>query len=418
MSYRLRLFLVLAAIVHAALLYLTLTRQLDFLFSDAAHRAGPGSDFVTLFAAGAEWSAGNSIYGNGPDFGFRYHPAIAMTLFAWLSRFDCYTAFCLWIGLSELLLVTVVCMMRKLAQNDKQFVIVCAFVACFSPLYLELFMGNANAVAGCVLVMAYALFAKHRLRLALLAFVVSCLIKPVGVILLPLLLLKGYSRGVAVAALALIVAGLPYWLWHAGDLPKVILINATDQGSSAGFLVHAGNQGFCALLMRVGAIVGDLSLGSLRYVRQLPVPFQTLMYAWPVILAATAIWITRRFRSAKIEVLCFLYIASYLLGYKDVWEHSYSILLFALPPLYFTASINRKALLSGAILLALPTALAFYDIDFSGPRIQDPDWHWSPAVSVLHHATKPIGLVILYIAAIAAIVRSDSTHSIAVPKSG
>ncbi|MEW5796233.1 MAG: glycosyltransferase family 87 protein [Candidatus Zixiibacteriota bacterium] len=400
MSVRFRLILLISAVVHAGLLYLVLTRQLDFLFSDASHRMGPASDFFALYNAGKHWAVGDGVYGHGPGFGFRHHPIMAMSVFAWLSALKPYTAYYVWVALTELTLLVAAILLRKLIADDLHFTVTIAIAVFFSPLYLEIFMGNASALAGCLLLFAYFLYVRSRSTAAFLAFVASCLIKPVGIILLPVIALKGHFKPALLAVVILIGLCVPYFIQHGADLDNLILLDATDHKSTAGFLVHAGNQGLCALLMRIGAALGDTPLASLKSVNQLPQWYAPLVYAWPVLLGGLVLWVTwLHRRSLGIEMMVFLSISAYLLGYKDVWEHSYSILIGALPLVYLSGKIDRRILLAGTLLLALPTGLAFYDVHIDSPGIHDPDWYWNGGTSIVHHATKPLGMLFLFASA-------------------
>ncbi len=412
MKLRTKLILIAAAVIHALLLYLTLTRQLDFLFNDAAHRVGPGSDFLAMYLAGKHWLLGDSVYGQGPGFGFRYFPIIAMTLYAWLSGLKAITAYYVWVGISEVFLLASVISLRKLIADDFHFALACLIGAGFSSLYLDLFMGNSSVAVAALLLSAYYLYIKRRHTGALIIFLIACLIKPIGLVFLPLALLKEGWKPALVVVLILVALNAAYFWQHTGDLIDLIALNFTDSQSTLGFLVHAGNQGFDTLLLRMATAAAGIRPSLLESLSQLPVWCSLLVYGWPALLALVSLWITWRHRhTPNIELLLFLYLAAYLLGYKDVWEHSYSIMLCALPFLYLSRTVSLRTLLIGAILLALPTAFAFYDIHYADSRMHDPDWNWSDAISILHHATKPAGLLFLYVAALIPAVKSSSKRT-------
>ena len=116
-------------------------------------------------------------------------------------------------------------------------------------------------------------------------------------------------------------------------------------------------------------------------------------------------WFTR-----DMGMQIFLCSAAYLLGYKDVWEHSYSFAVFPLFWLYEARAVPVKLLLTVAIIIAVPTAFVFYDVPLpSGPV--DPEHHWNAAVSLLHHATKSLPLLFLYVSVVVTTLRRRSATS-------
>lgn len=58
------------------------------------------------------------------------------------------------------------------------------------------------------------------------------------------------------------------------------------------------------------------------------------------------------------------------------------------------------------VALALPTAFVCYDVALpAGPY--DPEHSWSAAIALLHHATKPAFVVVLFFACVLAAERLD-----------
>jgi hypothetical protein len=392
-----RLILAAAVVIHLVLVYLALSRQLDFLFNDASHRAGPGSDFVAMYVAGDAWRAGDEIYGQGPGFGFRYHPFAAMTLFASLAKIPAQAAYYLWAGLTELLLLAAMVVIGRLLADKTKFAIFALGSALTTPLYLEIYMGNASLLAISILIIAFYFDRQGKATTALVALIVSCLVKPIGVLLLPLLILKGRFKPALLLLGILLLLGVPYWMKYPDSFEQMLIINCTDQQTLPGFLVHAGNQGMHAFLTRLGAWVGDLPLSTLQSLEQLPVGCEIVVRLWPILLALVVgyvTWVTRR--EENDGLILYLCLTAYLLGYKDIWEHSYVILVLALPLLWMSGKVDQRALLVGFLLVALPTAFALYDLPFSGARLHDPDWHWSNGISLIHHATKPVGAIYLF----------------------
>jgi hypothetical protein len=109
--------------------------------------------------------------------------------------------------------------------------------------------------------------------------------------------------------------------------------------------------------------------------------------------------------------------AAYLLLYKDVWEHHYVLLQ---PPLILLAlaslrkdpgAPSARTWLPPFVIAALPTLFVFYDLPALGYN-EDPQRYWLPAVSLLHHATKPLAPLWL----LTALVLRSVRESVALPR--
>ena len=400
---------VLLLLTHAALLGLMLSRRLDFLFNDAMHRVGPASDFATYYVAGHDWLEGRSIYRGGYGFGYRYHPLFAMTAGAGLCHLPIRAAFALWVVLHELLLLGDLWALRILIPDGLRRRAFAALMLLFSPYYLEVYMGNASFVAASLLLFAFCLdrqrgpvlqasrTADSRRDWALvLLFVASIVVKPVGVVFLPLLLMRGRAAaalGIGAAAAALAV---PYFFRHPLDLG--LFLTANLEGRAQGWVVHAGNQGLQGLLAAILTRASGISTAELSSLSQLPAATRALLVASQAAVAVLALRASWRARE-RLGVGVFLGSCIYLLAFGEVWEHSYSILVLGLAFLWASDFVPPRLLLGCSIGLALPTAFALYDVALP-PGGNDPEHHWSLLVSVLHHATKPLFLAPLFAACV------------------
>src|SRR5262249_9032435 len=176
--------------LHVVLLGLMLTRRLDFLFNAAMHRNGPGTDFAAYYVAGGAWLRSESMYGPGPGFGFRYHPLFAMTVGAALSRLDFGRAYGVWVAVNEILLAVDLVIVRRLLPDPPRYLGIVALVVVFTPYYRELFMGNASIVAVSLLLIALFLDAQGWRSAVVPLVVASIVVKSVGLVFVPLLLLR------------------------------------------------------------------------------------------------------------------------------------------------------------------------------------------------------------------------------------
>lgn len=402
-----RLLVLLAVVIHLAGLYLVLSRQADFLFNDASHRIGPATDFRSMYTAGVAWQNGGQLYGQGPGGGYRYHPFSAMTLYGWLSYLPLRAAFFVWVGLSELLLLAALVALRRLIPNPYHYSNWMLGLSLATPLYLELYMGNATLAAVALLIAAHEQEARNHSITATSILMFSCLVKPIGVILFPLMVIQRRVLPALVTVGVLTILAVPYAVAEPQNFTRMILFNFTDQINSPGFLVHAGNQGLHALLTRIGAWHSDLALTSLHSINQLSPFFSHFLFIWPFLLLALAILLAWKYRASNNAALMLgLFLLTFVCAYREIWEHSYVAAILAAPLLWGAGTVNRKAIVVGFIIVALPTAFALYDISYTGVRIHDPDWEWSTTVSILHHATKPAGAIILLSAAVVGAISS------------
>ena len=390
-------YLYLAIAVHLVLLSMMITRQLDPLFNDASHRIGPGTDFWAYYNAGEHFLQGEGIYGQGPGMGYRYHPLAAMTLFAGLSLLGYDAAYYVWLAISVGMFFFLLFALSKLFRNQKEYLIALGLMTLFSPLYLDFYMGNCTFVSGGLLFFAVWRYQEGLTTPFLLWFMLSLFLKPIGLLLLPLLVWKKYRLTGIILAL-LVITGLPYFVWQSGEWTIFTHINLSSSATEPGFLVHGGNQGLFAFLLAMIAHVNDISLRSLSSISQLPYGGMVLAKIYPFLILGGLSVLTYRFR----QVLTFpamtgLWVGIYLLAYKDVWEHSYALviiigLLWQLGKMEF----NLLSLLS-LLLLALPGWFIIYDLPFPESRFYDPDWYWSFPVSLFHHAYKPLLFMLLMI---------------------
>lgn len=405
-----KLILVILAVIHLGGLYLVLHRDADCLFNDAAHRIGPGSDFFSLYNAGASWGRGETIYDRGPGHGYRYHPILAMTALKALSHLDYMSAFVVWVVLQELLLLFLLKVIRRMVTDTRRFLPVVALLIGFSPYYLDVYMGNASFMAASLMAASFYFYTLNRRCLFFLVYVLSIFVKPLGLLFLPILLIRRQFRLAGLVVAVVVGLGLPYFLMYPAELPRFLSVNLEGNAAYPGFLVHGGNQGFYALVLLLSSYAHGIPTVKLASLSQLPLWNEWLTRGIPYLFGLTAVVVTYRFRNrAHIGPMVFIWSAVYLLGYKDVWEHTYAFALLGLLYLWLSQLISEKWLLVVAVWLALPTAFVFYDINFYSGAFNDPGWHWNFGINLLHHLTKPLPLLILFLTVVIRMLRNRPT---------
>ena len=467
--------LVFGIVWHLAFLMSLHSGALNGLFNDAVHRFGPGCDFFSIYAAGVKARLGESVYTIGGHveqvpyaYAFRYAPLVAYTLGLALSWLPHLTAYGVWLCLCELALLRNIRITWELVHHGdtetprgeewerKGWVrdlfahpyTLAAMWLLFSPYYLELYVGQFTFITASLVFWAYVGWirgnparrhgdaARHLAHAATsgstlllsvtpylrgvikadLAWAAAVLLKMMPLLYLPIALLRG-QRQSALATVALLgVTSWAYFQRFPGDW-KVF----TDTNADPRPTWHGGNQGLMALLY---ALSGERIELYLRY-----------RLAAVALVGALLLWFTyRAWRAEKQPAgshpllqhsstpLLHLYAlasAAYLLCYKDVWEHHYLLLL---PPLVLLA-LRRESpwvWLPPFLVSALPTLFALYDVLGIGYN-EDPQRYWLPAVSLLHHAWKPVAPLWLSLALGTQAVRiaiSDSRFSRSRPRTG
>lgn len=417
--------------VHLLFLLSLRTGWLNPLFEDSMHRFGPGCDFFSIYAAGIKARLGESVYTIGGHveavpyaYAFRYAPLVAYTLGAALSLLPALTAYGFWLILCEMALLRNMRLTLQYAPDRRTGLAAVSLWLLFSPYCMELYVGQFTFLTASLVFWAYLTWQESASRLkpanpsalrwADLYWVTAVLLKMMPLLYLPVALLRGRWRSALLAVTALTASGL-YFVFFPQDWATFVTTNADPYPTW-----HAGNQGLMALLYALSGEQKGLFL-SMRVVVLVLVGIALLgimFRAWRTLHPATrkaprALTARRTSRgslrkrnavslihpkavsgamsdNAK-RLMLFLYAAgsaTYLLTYKDVWEHHYVLLL---PPLVLLVMRRESPWLWGVPFLvsALPSLFVLYDLpglEFN----EDPQIYWHHNISVLHHGYKPL----------------------------
>jgi hypothetical protein len=260
-------------------------------------------------------------------------------------------------------------------------------------------MGNATFLAAVPAALAVHAFVQQRTRAGTTWLFLSLLAKPISLVLLPWLVFRREWRAHAlVVGGAFVVTALPFLALFPDTRAGFLAMNVRAVGR-AGWVCHGGNQGLHALAVDAIARGEGLPTATLASIAQLGAVAALLLYAWPWIFSALACVGEVRHGSER-YVTAFLWFSVYLLGFKDVWEHSYAMVpvlaVFLAAAGYLTR--GRWALI---VLLALPTAFALYDVALPDPP-NDPEHSWGAAVALVHHATRSVPMLALWLSVLLA----------------
>ena len=317
----------------------------------------------------------------------------ALTMSVTLTYLPLYTAYAVWVALNELLLLVSLYFIHRLLPEKRHLLGAAILLTFFSPYYLEVYMGNSSFVAAALLLIAFDFYRRDRQIAFTALLTTSIVIKPLGLFFLPILLLRRQYATIAAVVVILTATAVPYFLLDPQGWTVFLSTNiGTD--SVPGGIAHAANQGLYALFVTLCARLNGVATDQLSSLKQLPSACQSLLWAWLPALALVTV-LPRSKAREQLGVAIFAWSAVYILGYKDVWEYSYTFLIPGLVYLWTSAYLDRRLILGCTIGLALPTALVLYDRT-PPPGLIDPEHAWSLGISAIHHMTKPAFVAILY----------------------
>jgi hypothetical protein len=363
-----------------------------FTFDSTATRGSRGWDFYALYQAGHNVLAGVSAYeSDGAKINiavpyytpYRYLPVPAYTLGVLLNGLPPLWAFRLWVAATEVVLLVCAFLSWRLAGDANQGSLLVAMWLCFTPYYLEIYLGQFSAVQGAFILVVMLASLRPPLRWPYdLAWVASLLWKQNTGLFIPLLLRLRRWRALALGAVAVLVTSGPYFVLYPSAL-RSFLANFVS-GPPAPQLGNLGVRQF--LYSLASALVPSLS----------PAAHALLQQAWVLAVLATGLWLTfRRDPPDGLLHLCF-WTTTYLLVYHQVWEHHYVLLLPVFVLLYYRT--HSRLLLALYALVAIWTPYVL--LDPQGIAAYHMPMRWTPLeprlLDIAYHASKALPALALW----------------------
>ena len=400
-----------AVIFHGISLVSLRTGWLNPLFDDSSHRFGPGGDFFSIYASGVQAMQGKRIYrlsGHVSEvpyaYPFRYAPIVAYSLAWLLALAPAVTSYGLWLVLCEFVLLWNIRLTFERAPDIRAACIASIVWLCFTPFYLELYVGQFTFITASLIWWAYlawspragAIAPSDRMasRFGSLLWCAAFWLKMMPALFIPIALLRGRWKGVLLGFVVLAATSWWYFRSNPNDWKVFLSLNADPHP-----VWNAANEGFMPAIYT--AVNGDMS----QYIALRAIVFAIVGggFAWILWLA----WRTRPLPKGSGEdktanpnferALLYLFVVAsvtHLLLYKDVWEHHYVLLQPALVLLI----LCRERLwvwLPAYLVSAIPTLFGLYDISGLFTN-EDPQNYWNHDISLLHHGWKPMSAVWLF----------------------
>jgi len=403
-----RLLLYVGILVHLTFFLSLATGFLNPLFDDSAHRRGQGADFFSVYQAGRNLIDGVSVYAPKPEtvvvpywYPYRYHPFTAYTFGLAFQLFTPALAYTLWILLQEFLLFINILLTRRLMKSPGEADTGSSLWLLFTPFYLELYMGQFSFLMTSLLFWTLVAWERRRTRLGDGAWIISLMVKSNSAILAPVLLRFGRWKPVLLGILFVLVCSVPYFAIVPDSL-RAFAVNFTE-GMKVQTL--AGNQGSAALLgvlvLRLGGLWPDSIFEVVTRLDSLSAALFVPTMLWVVLIGLVGIYLTlKQDRSVFLE-LCLLWLITYFLLYKHVWEHQYVMMLPVFVVLLWKwgkdfggRKLVRVLFWASFVIIALPTPFVFLDKQYV---IADPEYYWTTLESLAFHAPKAVAVLALYI---------------------
>ena len=373
-----------ALLVHLLFWVSLPTGLLDPLFNDSVHRIGKGGDFMQFYQAGANLLRGRSIYQYesldrvpyGPH--NKYPPLLPATLGVGAQVLAPTTAYALWAISIGGLFVALLLSLRRLVGADHFPAVLCLSLA-FTPFYLDLFHGQTNCLMAVLLALVLVALLRGPHRRSALALALSFNVKLNTALLLPAMLRRAHLRWLLGACAIAVLLFLPYFAFFPDDL-GYFLHYAFAPATS--YFYQAGNLGTYPLIQEA-VFLFSYSAGVVS----------TTQMGWTGAVLLVTCLVHWRARRADSVDLSSLWMCTYFLAFKFIWEHH---LVMLLPVLAVEYLRNHRRLVAVLwILLAMPTVFVLLDVDL-GPGYTEVQPYWTGATSGVYHASKVVPLVGLY----------------------
>ncbi|TFF94512.1 DUF2029 domain-containing protein [Candidatus Thorarchaeota archaeon] len=385
-------FLVITVIIHGMFISSLWTGALDSLFHDTQYLVGQGADFFAFYQAGHSVLNGLDCYVVTDPlavpylYPYRYLPYFAYSFGVIINLLPPTLAYWLWVGVLTLALWSAVWRTRSLARAlgrpEWEGRIAMGMWFIFSPVYIELYLGQVTLLAGILLFFALTgpTFAEGRregTETTATLWTISGLIKLIPFLTAPVLLAAGRTRTVLAAAASTLLAVL---IVPAGLESLQFFL---DFNSARNFFI-APYPGSHSLKMLIFYLIGEAT-GDFRAV--------TVLLAG-VFLAVSLI---ATLHSRDVWSCAGLFALSYFFIMTDVWEHHYTFILPFLVLAWVRGKPEDRARwvpVTVTLLLSLPAMPIVAFVSGASPGANPGTWDliWQ----ILYHSSKVVPTLVFY----------------------
>ena len=380
--------------------------MLNAFFYDTNFLVGQGADFFSYYQAGNNALNGINVY-TIPDslavpylYPFRYLPYFAYIFGIIINLVPALLSYWLWVcflaGLVCVAALRTRSLAKALGRPDWEGRIAMGIWFVFSPIYIELFVGQVTLIAG--ILMFFALTSSSLVKgqdsqkSITIFWVLSALTKTIPYFIAPVLLAAGKVRTVLVAVIVTIIA-----------------IVAVPAGLEFLQYFLAFNT---ARATNVTPYPGDHSLKMLLYylLGESSTNFSSITILLIVFFIGLAIFAT--LFSRDVWSCIGLFCTSYFFIMLDVWEHHYTFLIPLLVLAWIRGRPEDKARWVPfvlALLMSIPMMPIVEYLSGVGPGVHP--INWSIEWQIIYHSSKVVPALIFYIWLMMTALRSPRSGS-------
>jgi tetratricopeptide (TPR) repeat protein len=362
--------------------------MLDGFFNDTMHRVGQGGDFYQFYQAGANLVRGESIYQyeESPDIPYgpknKYPPMLVAVIGVPAQVLSPKTAYFIWRLAIAAMFALMLAMIRRIV-GPGHFQGAAALSLAFTPFYLDLYHGQTNTLMALLVAWIMMAFATSKKPRTWPQLAVSWNVKMNTLLLVPVYTRRERIRDLALAIGLGAVLFFPYFAFFPRDLSYFARYAVA---APVTYVYQAGNLGMAPVVQEIANLF--------TYDEAVIGRFVTAVSAAVI---ALSLWVFYKARHRDALDHVSLWICTFFIGFRFVWEHH---LVMLLPVLALELVRNRKSVIVLVwILLALPTIFALIDIDL-GTGYYEVQRYWTGRTSLFYHLSKLVPLIWLYLAVV------------------
>jgi len=380
-----KFFLFLAIIINILFVLSLIFGFLNLLFHDSTYRLGQGSDFYAFYQAGYNILHGLNPYENVSgyyivpySYNYRYLPFFAYTFGILFNIFPPLISYWIWVVFLLFLIWYTCWITYKIckALNKPKWV---SYVAigmwlCFSPIYLELYMGQTTLFVGLLTFFSFYAELKKKETKGIILWALGSLIKYIPYLITPAILSSGRTRKVIynliISTVAILSFGFMLFLYFLD-------YNLETTGK---FYAHNGSFDLKNLIYLIGNVFASNDSWFLKNNKYINIILIITFFG----LSFFATIYTKDYLYSSCLLVC-----SYYLAFSGIWEHHFTFILPFLVLLWIRDEkiADKKKWFLIFVLLAIPTP--FYVIDSYNL--------WSFPFLLLYKSSKCIPVLILFI---------------------
>ncbi|MFX1395307.1 MAG: glycosyltransferase family 87 protein [Promethearchaeota archaeon] len=376
-------FLVSSVIIHILFILSLFFGFLNPFFHDSTYCGGQGIDFFGFYQAGYNVMIGLSPYEYISRFvvvpyfnKYRYLPFFAFTFGIILNLFPPRIAYWVWVFFI-LILIWYACWITYricISLNKPKWVsyIAIGMWLCFSPIYVELYMGQATLFVALLTFFSFYAESRKKEKEDIFLWTLGSLIKLMPYLLIPAILGTGRTRkviyNILLSILAIIAFGFIYFFYFL-----YFNLEATTF-----FFPTGGNFDLKNIIYVISKEITHSDKWFINYVDK------NITYIFLVTFFGLSTLATIYSKDYLVNLS--LFACSYFLAFSGIWEHHFTFILPFLILLWIRDN-NRKSWFLIFILLALPTP--FYIFETLNL--------WDFPFYLLNRCTKNIPMMVLFI---------------------